>query len=119
MYFFIGFIIWLSFVSVFHVLNDFLLMFFISNTLSVSFLLTKANPPFTVRAKIVISPSINDEFYLGAFRVIIIIFIKNFIIITTNSIMISLDLLTGGIKLVGGTRGWEYCIAMQYKPTNN
>ena len=28
--------------------------------------------PLTVRAKIVISPSINDEFYLGAVRVIIL-----------------------------------------------
>ena len=60
--------------------------------------------PLTVRAKIVISPSINDEFYLGAVRVINIIFITNIFIIiitTTISMIISLDVLTGGIKLVG------------------
>ena len=37
--------------------------------------------PLTVRAKIVISPSINDEFYLDAVGVINFIFITNIIII--------------------------------------
>ena len=64
----------------FHVLNDFVLMFFSSNTLSGSFLFTKANP-LTVRAKVVISPSINNGFYLGAVRVINFIFITNNIIV--------------------------------------
>ena len=91
---------------------DFVLMFFISNTLSGSFLFTKANP-LTVRAKIVISPSINDEIYLGAVRVINIMFITNIIIIiTTISMIISLDLLTGGFKLVG-TRVWYAIQAYQ------
>ena len=75
---------------------------------------TKANP-LTVRAKIVTSPSINDEFYLGAVRVINIIFITNIIIIviTTLSMIISLDLLTGGIKL--GNQGLVilFCNAIQ------
>ena len=99
----------------FLVLNGFVLMFFISNTLSGSFLFTTANP-LTVRAKIVISPSINDEFYLGAVRVINIIFItnNNIIVITTISMIISLDVLTGGIKLVGN-QGLVilYCNAIQ------
>ena len=64
----------------------------------------------------------NDEFYLGAVRVINIIFITNtiiiiiivIIIITTISMIISLDLLTGGIKLVGN-QGLVilYCNAIQ------
>ena len=88
--------------------------------------------PLTVRAKIVISPSINDEFCLGSVRVmniifitiiiiiiiiiniIIIIILNNIIIITTISMIISLDLLTGGIKMVGN-QGLVilYCNAIQ------
>ena len=53
---------------------------------------------------------------LGAVRVINIIFITNIIIIiiTTISMIISLDLLTGGIKLVGN-QGLVilYCNAIQ------
>ena len=53
---------------------------------------------------------------LGAVRVIKIIFITNIliIIITTISMIISLDLLTGGIKLVGN-QGLVilYCNAIQ------
>ena len=79
--------------------------------------------PLTVRAKIVISPSINDEFYLGAVRVINIIFTTNIIIINiiiiiiiiiTISMIISLDLLTGGIKMVGNQElVILYCNAIQ------
>ena len=117
MYFFIGFFISLSFVSVFHVLNDFVLMFFFQTLYQDVFCLPKPTP-LTVRAKIVVSPSNNVEFYLGAVRVITIIFITKIIIIiiiiTTISMIISLDLLTGSNKLVGnlgvinwwGTRGW-------------
>ena len=95
---------------------DFVLMFFISKTLSGSFLFIKANP-VTVSAKIVISPSINDEFYLGAVRDINIIFITNIIVIIiifTISMIFSLDLSTGGIKLVGN-QGLVilYCNAIQ------
>ena len=114
MYFFIGFIIWLSFASVFHVLNDFVLLFFISNTLSGSFLFTEANPPHS-KSENCNSPSINDEFYFGAVRFINDIFItNNIIIVTTISMIISLDLLTGGIKLVGN-QGLVilYCNAIQ------
>ena len=80
-------------------------VFYIKHFITI-FSVNQSQPPFTVRAKIVISTSINDEFYLGAVIVIIIIFITNFIFITTISMMISLDLLTGEIKLVGGTSGW-------------
>ena len=120
MYFLIGFIIWLSFVSVFHVLNDFVLMFLFQTLYQDLFCLPKPTP-LTVRAKIVISPSINDDFYLGSVRVmniifitIIIIIIINNIIITTISMIISLDLLTGGIKMVGN-QGLVilYCNAIQ------
>ena len=44
--------------------------------------------PLAVRAKIVISFSINDEFYLGAVRVISIIFFTNIIFIIINIIII-------------------------------
>ena len=64
--------------------------------------------------KFVISPSINDDFYLGAVRVVNIIFITNIILITTISMIISLDLLTGGIKLVGNQGLVKlYCNAIQ------
>ena len=113
MHFFIGFFIWLSFVSVFHVLNDFVLMFFLQTLYQDLFCLPKPTL-LTVRAKFVISPSINDEFYLSAVRVINTIFITNIIIITTISMIIPLDLLTGGIKLVGN-QGLVilYCNAIQ------